>query len=49
MCIAKGSGPENGKPVSLSCTHIANDLAVLKWVVGCNLAMTVAVLWKVFS
>ena len=25
------------------------DLAVLKWMVGFNLAVTVAVLWKVFS
>jgi hypothetical protein len=25
------------------------DLAVLKWMVGFNLAVTLAVLWKVFS
>jgi len=28
---------------------IESDLAVLKWMVGFNLAMTVAILWKVFS
>jgi hypothetical protein len=30
-------------------TRIESDLAVLKWMVGFNMAMTVAVLWKVFS
>jgi hypothetical protein len=30
-------------------TRIESDLALLKWMVGFNLAMTVAVLWKVFS
>jgi len=25
------------------------DLAVLKWMVGFNMAMTLAILWKVFS
>jgi hypothetical protein len=30
-------------------TRIESDLAVLKWMVGFNLAMTVAVLWKAFS
>jgi hypothetical protein len=29
--------------------RIEGDLALLKWMVGFNLAMTVAVLWKVFS
>lgn len=30
-------------------SRIESDLAVLKWMVGFNLAMTTAVLWKVFS
>lgn len=30
-------------------TRIESDLTVLKWMVGFNLAMTVAVLWKAFS
>lgn len=30
-------------------TRLESDLALLKWMVGFNLAMTVAVLWKVFS
>lgn len=30
-------------------TRIESDLAVLKWMVGFNMAMTVAVLWKAFS
>jgi hypothetical protein len=29
--------------------RIEGDLGVLKWMLGFNLAMTVAVLWKVFS
>jgi hypothetical protein len=29
--------------------EIESDLAVVKWMIGFNLAMTVAVLWKVFS
>ena len=29
--------------------RIESDLAVVKWMIGFNLAMTVAVLWKVFS
>jgi hypothetical protein len=29
--------------------RMESDLTVLKWMVGFNLAMTVAVLWKVFS
>jgi hypothetical protein len=29
--------------------RIEGDLAVVKWMIGFNLAMTVAVLWKVFS
>jgi hypothetical protein len=29
--------------------RIESDLAVLKWMMGFNLVMTVAVLWKVFS
>ena len=28
---------------------IERDLVVLEWMVGLNLAMTVAVLWEVFS
>ena len=30
-------------------TRIEGDLAVVKWMIGFNLAMTVAVLWKVFA
>jgi hypothetical protein len=30
-------------------SRIESDLAVLEWMVGFNLAMTIAVLWKVFS
>jgi hypothetical protein len=30
-------------------SRIENDLSVLKWMVGFNLAITTAVLWKVFS
>ena len=29
--------------------RIESDLSVVKWMIGFNLAMTVAVLWKVFS
>jgi hypothetical protein len=29
--------------------RIEGDLGVVKWIIGFNLAMTVAVLWKVFS
>ena len=29
--------------------RIESDLAVVKWMIGFNLAMTVAVLWKVFT
>jgi len=29
--------------------RIEGDLGVVKWMIGFNLAMTVAVLWKVFS
>ena len=29
--------------------RIESDLAVVKWMIGFNLAMTVAVLWKVYS
>jgi hypothetical protein len=29
--------------------HIESDLAVIKWMIGFNLAMTTAVLWKMFS
>jgi hypothetical protein len=29
--------------------HIGSDLAVIKWMIGFNLAMTTAVLWKVFA
>ncbi len=29
--------------------RIYGDLAVVKWTMGFNLAMTVAVLWKVFT
>ena len=29
--------------------RIETDLSVLKWMIGFNLAMTTAVLWKVFS
>lgn len=28
---------------------VERDLAVLKWMVGTNVAMTLAVLWRVFS
>ena len=28
---------------------LERDMAVLKWMIGFNLAMTVAILWKVFS
>ena len=30
-------------------SRIESDLAVVKWMLGFNLAMTTAVLWKVFS
>jgi hypothetical protein len=30
-------------------TRIESDLAVVKWMIGSNLAMTVAILWKIFS
>ena len=30
-------------------TKIDQDLAVVKWMAGFNLALTTAVLWKVFS
>jgi hypothetical protein len=29
--------------------RIEGDLAVVKWMIGFNLAMTVAILWKLFS
>ena len=29
--------------------RIESDLAVIKWMIGFNMAMTTAVLWKVFS
>ena len=29
--------------------RIEGDLAVVKWMIGFNLAITIAVLWKVFS
>jgi hypothetical protein len=29
--------------------RIESDLAVIKWMIGFNLAMTTAVLWKVFA
>jgi len=29
--------------------RVENDLNLLKWMVGFNIAMTTAVLWKVFS
>ena len=29
--------------------RIEGDLAVVKWMIGFNLAMTVAVLWRIFS
>jgi hypothetical protein len=29
--------------------RMESDLAVLKWMVGFNLAMTIAILWKVFA
>jgi hypothetical protein len=29
--------------------RIESDLALLKWMIGFNLAMTVAILWKVFT
>ena len=30
-------------------SRIESDLTILKWMVGFNLAVTTAVLWKVFS
>jgi len=30
-------------------TNQGRDIAVLKWMVGFNMAMTLAILWKVFS
>ena len=29
--------------------RMEGDLGVMKWMIGCNLAMTVAILWKIFS
>ena len=29
--------------------RIESDLALVKWMIGFNLAMTVAILWKIFS
>lgn len=29
--------------------RIESDLALLKWMIGFNLAITVAILWKIFS
>ena len=29
--------------------RIEGDLGVTKWMIGFNLAMTVAILWKIFS
>ena len=36
-------------PTKTDIAALKLDLAVLKWMVGFNLAVTVAVLWKVFS
>ena len=30
-------------------THVRGELALVKWMIGFNLAMTIAMLWKVFS
>ena len=29
--------------------RMEDDLGVMKWMIGFNLAMTVAILWKIFS
>lgn len=35
--------------IEIDLVAVRGELALVKWMVGFNLAMTVAVLWKVFS
>ena len=49
--VGEGGGRERKVSVDYEnrFARIESDLAVVKWMIGFNLAMTVAVLWKVFS
>jgi hypothetical protein len=37
------------KDIEIALAPIKTELAVNKWMIGFNLAFTIAVLWKVFS
>jgi hypothetical protein len=31
------------------CVRIESDLSIVKWMIGFNLAMTTAILWRIFA